>query len=292
MSIQPEFIVGHVLDVLPTFEDDSIDLVPTSPPYWGARDYGEEANAIWGGDDDCEHEWGEECKGHEHERHDTSDPTSTDFGGWKDWDGATGSGAGKFCQKCGAWFGQFGLEPTWQMYVEHLLVISREIKRVLKPTGSYYLVLGDTYAGSGCGYGSNADPKHPNVRRGKIKPRQHSYDSITKPKQKLDIPGKVITALQEDDWVLRNKIIWYKPDHMPEPAKDRLTKSYEEILFLVKKAKGYHFNLDAIREPHKRVDDKGKNPGGVFRTRIEDSHLSSEQKQMALDELVKLESMF
>jgi DNA modification methylase len=102
------------------------------------------------------------------------------------------------------------------MYVEHMVEVCREVKRVLKKTGSMYIVLGDTY----------------------------------QDKNLLGIPWRVAFALMEDGWILRNDIIWYKPNHMPSSVKDRLTQTYEHIFHFVKSRK-YYYNLDNIREPHK-----------------------------------------
>jgi site-specific DNA-methyltransferase (adenine-specific) len=120
-----------------------------------------------------------------------------------------------FCSKCGAWRGQLGLEPDFHMYIQHLVEVCDLVWRVLKKTGSFYLNLGDTY-----------------------------YE-----KQLLGIPWRVALALQDRGWILRNAIIWYKPNHMPSSVKDRLTNSYEHVFFFVK-SRRYYYDLDAIREPH------------------------------------------
>jgi site-specific DNA-methyltransferase (cytosine-N4-specific) len=163
-----------------------------------------------------------------------------------------------FCH-CGAWKGQLGLEPTWQLFIKHMVEISSLIKRVLKPTGSYYLVMGDTYCAkpksSNSGgmqnenYG-NRHSEHGWENRGEDFKQMIKSDPITKPKQLLLIPSRLAIALQEDGWTLRNKIIWYKPNHMPSSVKDRLTNSYEEIFHFVQNRK-YYYDLDSIREPHK-----------------------------------------
>ncbi|GAI64527.1 unnamed protein product, partial [marine sediment metagenome] len=98
---------------------------------------------IWGGDRDCEHQWGNIIKGKEYGRHDTNDPTSTDFGGWANWDGGTGNQAGYFCSLCGAWEGAFGLEPTPKLYVQHTIEILREIRRVLRKDGVVFWNIGE-----------------------------------------------------------------------------------------------------------------------------------------------------
>ncbi|MHA2266049.1 MAG: DNA methyltransferase [Candidatus Thorarchaeota archaeon] len=198
--------------IIPTLEKDSVDCVLTSPPYWGLRDYGTGANSVWDGDPECEHDFNET----ERRIHGGSVTTAQV--------GAVLSNAAKtdwvtkegFCH-CGAWKGQLGLEPTWQLFIKHMVEISSLIKRVLKPTGSYYLVMGDTYCAkpksSNSGgmqnenYG-NRHSEHGWENRGEDFKQMIKSDPITKPKQLLLIPSRLAIALQEDGWTLRNKIIW------------------------------------------------------------------------------------
>jgi|TARA_Y100000034_G_scaffold135944_1_gene209921 DNA modification methylase len=121
---------------------------------------------------------------------------------------------------------QIGLEATPELYVNNLVKIFKEIKRVLKKNGTVWLNLGDTYADS------DFDP-------GKIK---------LKPKDLMGVPWKVAFALQKDGWYLRSDIIWQKNNSMPEPVKDRPTRSHEYIFLLSKSAK-YYYDADAIKEP-------------------------------------------
>jgi DNA modification methylase len=276
---RPEFIVGNVLDVLANdFEDDSVDLVPTSPPYWGLRDYGSGTDAIWGGDGECVHDFtiGDEIEAKKipptydgewerpsREEYKKAGTDTKCLVCGKDFVGEMGqkfcstkclntlsnkdrqemAPLKQFCNNCGAWKGQLGLEPTWQLYVEHLVIISREIKRILKPTGSYYLVLGDTYAGGG---GNTRDftcgPKgfqksNERLPTGRSITQRTGYDNITKPKQKLLLPFSVARGLQEDGWICRNDITWHKPNNMPGPWKDRLTNTTETIFHMVNNSK-------------------------------------------------------
>jgi len=172
------------------------------------------------------------------------------------------------------WKGKLGLEPSWRMYVAHMVEVCREIKRVLKKTGSMYIVLGDTYAGSHCGKGDKT--LFQNYRRTKVagnlyeKPSPQAKAIDYKPKCLMGIPWRVAFALIEDGWILRNDIIWHKPNAMPSSVKDRLTQTYEHIFHLVK-ARRYYYDLDAIREPHKtafapfnlRVRDAKRGKGGI-----------------------------
>jgi len=151
---------------------------------------------------------------------------------------------------------QLGLESHPQLYVDHLVEICREVKRVIKPTGSFWLNLGDSYYGS---RGNNSD--YPQTKNQRISSGMPSKSLATgfnsnwlQPKQLLGIPWRVATALQEDGWILRNCVIWFKPNHMPESVRDRLTKSYEFFFFFVK-SKKYYFDLDAIRIPQQTKGD-------------------------------------
>ena len=155
------------------------------------------------------------------------------------------SEAGQFCSECGAWRGSLGLEPHPQMFIDHLVEICREIRRVLKPSGTFWLNLGDSYYGSHAGKIPQA--KNPSVKIPEP-PSSIAKGNWLQPKQLLMIPARVAIALQDDGWILRNDIIWHKPNHMPSSVKDRLTCAYEHV-FLFAKARCYYFDLDQIRAP-------------------------------------------
>ena len=160
--------------------------------------------------------------------------------------------------------GQIGLEEHPRVYVAHMVEVCREVKRVLKKHGSMYVVLGDTYCGSHSGYG---DYRHANKRSisktflyNTVEKPQSKFkdkDGWLQPKQKLLIPSRVAIALQEEGWILRNDIVWHKPNHMPSSVKDRLSNAYEHVFFFVK-ARRYYYDLDAIRQPHTSVKDLGR----------------------------------
>lgn len=218
---------------------------------WGLRDYGSETVRIWGGLPKCEHEWGNDII--------KKQTTPTAFAGRfgegynrieKPSEDITVNVKTSFCVKCGAWRGSLGLEPHPQLFIDHLVEICREIKRVLKPSGTFWMNLGDTYYGSG-GKGGQYEKFMPN----KGQPTHYRQSSKTRskwlqPKQLLMIPARVAIALQHDGWILRNDIIWHKPNHMPSSAKDRLTNAYEHVFLFAKQGR-YYFDLDAIRKPHK-----------------------------------------
>lgn len=144
--------------------------------------------------------------------------------------------------------GQLGLEPTPEEYVQNLVLVFREVRRILKPGRTLWLVLGDTYF-SGAGFcnspGGRAGRHH---LRGLPSNRRPHVPGL-KQKDLVGIPWRVALALQADGWWLRNAIVWQKPNSMPLSIKDRLACTHETV-FLLANAARYQFDLDAIREPY------------------------------------------
>ena len=217
------------LDTLSKMDDNSIDCVITSPPYWQLRDYGYE--------------------------------------------------------------GQWGLEPTFNEYLEHLWSLMDELHRVLKPSGTVWINLGDTYSTQS---GTNLA-----LNKGTYKKNDSTYltnrgesgnlikDKSLPNKCLLLIPHRFAIGCIERGWILRNDCIWAKRNGMPESVTDRFSKKHEYMFFMVKSEK-YFFDLDAIRDKkltnsnirNKSVENygnelhvgvgerewnnlKGKNPGDV-----------------------------
>ena len=181
--MRPEVIQGDVREVLKTLDNESVQCVVTSPPYWGLRDYGV---------DD-----------------------------------------------------QLGLEATPEEFVENMVDVFREVKRVLRNDGTLWLNLGDTYCGTGH-KGEHTDPKHKEGRNGQKIALNNKVAGL-KSKDLIGIPWRVALALQADGWYLRSDIIWNKPNPMPESCKDRPTKAHEYIFLLTKSAK-YYYDAEAIKE--------------------------------------------
>jgi site-specific DNA-methyltransferase (adenine-specific) len=156
-----QILCGHSLEILKTFSDECIDMVITSPPYWGLRDYGVS--------------------------------------------------------------GQLGLEPTFQEYLTNLKAIFREVKRILKPQGTCWVVLGDTYS----------------------------------KKSLVQIPSRFALMMTDElEFILRNEIIWHKPNAMPSSVSDRFTIDFENLYFFVKNKK-YYFQQQ--KEPMKTKDTNPPN---------------------------------
>lgn len=141
--------------------------------------------------------------------------------------------------------GQIGLEDSFEEYINKLCDIFEESKRVLKKDGTLFVNLGDSYSGSGKGYGDKKpDPKMKSGGRERtIKPKKSSIPD----KSLLMIPERFAIEMCNRGWILRNQIIWHKPNVMPSSAKDRFTVDFEKIFFFVK-SKKYYFDADAVKE--------------------------------------------
>jgi site-specific DNA-methyltransferase (adenine-specific) len=133
---------------------------------------------------------------------------------------------------------QLGQEPTVSAYVTNLRAVLREVRRALKPTGSLWLNLGDAHS------------RHP--RQG------------TPAKGLLLAPQRIALALSEDGWIVRNVAIWHKPNPLPQSARDRLSPTYETIIFATKEPR-YFFDLDAIRVPFRSAHRSARSAADLHR---------------------------
>jgi len=138
--------------------------------------------------------------------------------------------------------GQIGLEPTLPQFINHLVGIFGEIKRVLKDDGVLWVNLGDGYTSGNRGYRAS-DKKNP-ARAMTVRP--DTPDGL-KPKDLQGIPWRLAFALQEDGWYLRTDIVWHKPNAMPESVKDRPTRAHE-YLFMLTQSERYFYDHDAAKE--------------------------------------------
>ena len=262
------YLVGHVIDVLKTLEPESVHCCVNSPPYWGLRRYEGQQEVVWGGDPDCQHDWTGQGT--------VSDVRCTEIvaGKSRTTDHFYGQPSRRFngqhekhftdmsCQKCGAWRGALGLEPTPEAYVTHLVEVFREVRRVLRKDGTVWLNMGDCYASSPPGnkarglkkwassglHGAVTSARYAETLDRSVGQKINTVCSDLKPKDLVGMPWRVALALQADGWWLRSDIIWSKPNPMPESVKDRPTRSHEYV-FLLTKAKNYYYDQDAISEP-------------------------------------------
>ncbi len=235
--------LGDVLDVLKKLPSNQVQMVVTSPPYWGLRDYG---TAKWeGGDAKCDHLQPRGVPRSERQ----SGPHGVGKGGSTHEAQEKKQYVGE-CKKCGATRidSQIGSERTPEEYVAKTVEVFREVRRVLRNDGTLWLNLGDTYGGGGNiigdGVGGNS---------GKNLKLKEMYDSHKGGKTSLPsgnlvgIPWRVALALQADGWILRQDIIWAKPSPMPESVRNRCTKAHEYI-FLLTARQGYYYDTEAIKE--------------------------------------------
>ncbi len=271
-------LVGDCRDVLRTLGAASAHTCVTSIPYYGKRDYGVEPT-LWGGDPGCAHDFDREV-------HDRSRRSPGTQNGSLTGDGRYQAEAKRFetrshfC-RCGAWRGCLGLEPDWRMYVENVVEVFREVARVLRPDGTLWLNVGDSYAtGAGKvgehpgggeqgakwagrpepGKTSWAGPRGEKSRASRLGRSAGIHTAMgpmtqpnrlpqagMKPKDMMGIPWRVAFALQDDGWWLRDDVIWSKPNPMPESTTDRTTKAHE-YLFLLARSERYYFDQEAIKE--------------------------------------------
>ncbi len=198
-----EIKIGDVLEKLREIDDEVVDTVVTSPPYYGLRDYGHDA--------------------------------------------------------------QIGLEETPEEFINRLVEVFREVRRVLKPSGTLWLNIGDSYASSG-------------------------VDGL-KPKDLIGIPWMLAFALRADGWYLRQDIIWSKSNPMPESVKDRCTKSHEYI-FLLTKSNKYYYDHETIKEPAHTTDTSNRDrdntklnntPGRTKMGGLKTNHYTTKNKRSVWD---------
>lgn len=268
MTIQ--ILEGDCRSVLKTMGEGSVQCTVTSPPYFGLRDYG---TARWeGGDPLCDHD-----------RVDTTRTAQANSikgpnGGGKN--GLTYAmmtkDVGGRCAKCGAVVEdkQIGLEQSPEEFVEALVEVFREVRRVTRDDGLLFLNIGDSYArdaGKGQHKPGDAGKQNYIIEKGggrtastvnlkfetqgssdgKVGRHARAANALggsgLKPKDLIGIPWMLAFALRADGWYLRQDIIWHKPNAMPESVEDRCTKSHEHI-FLFSKRERYWFDADAIAE--------------------------------------------
>lgn len=228
-----KILQGDCYEQLKTLPDNSVNCCVTSPPYFNLRDYG---TAEWvGGDPNCSHSKPYRRQTfHEKFKNTKEDEHYGEF--YKD-----------VCPLCGARRvdKQIGIENSPKEYIDNLVKVFHEVKRVLKDDGTLWVNIGDTY-NSGPTGSVNSDKQKTNegsIAQTTIK----GLVSDCKPKDLIGIPWMLAFALREDGWYLRQDVIWAKPNPMPESVTDRCTKSHEYI-FMLTKSPSYYFDQESIKE--------------------------------------------
>lgn len=156
--------------------------------------------------------------------------------------------------------GQIGLEDSPEAFVENMVMVFDEVKRILKPEGTLWLNLGDSYCGNGKSGKQNLEKLGKSLGSGGGKKHSaHACGRASTPqgyksKDLIGIPWMTAFALRAAGWYLRQGIVWFKPNAMPESVRDRCTKAHEDIFLLSKSAK-YYFDADAISEPATSTDN-------------------------------------
>ena len=190
--------------------------------------------------------------------------------------------------------GQWGLEPTFQQYLEHLWEMMDEIWRVLKPTGTVWINLGDTYNGTGGGHNISEKRESYKKYNENLKPAPNGKNvKDIRSKCLLLLPHRFAIGCIDRGWILRNDIIWAKRNGMPESVTDRFSKKHEFFFFMTKNEK-YFFDLDSVRDKVKAESLKryeyefSGNKGGVDRDKIgytdgDKSHLIPKSKYGTLE---------
>jgi len=252
--------VGDCIEQMRNIPDESVDTVITSPPYWGLRDYGG-GGKVWGNhlcirDDDTyvNHEWEGYTRPSENTRK-NNNSLQLKSAYWEPQEQA-------FCKHCDAWFGQLGLEPTPEQYVKNMVKVFDEVKRILKPEGTLWLNLGDSYC-AGSRKSNVGQSMHDGDDRTLPTQMRNQATGHLKNKDLVGIPWRMAFALQEAGWWLRQDIIWAKPNCMPESVRDRCTKNHE-YMFLLTKSAHYYFDHEAIKEPFKDDNTLMRNKRSVW----------------------------
>jgi DNA modification methylase len=160
-----------------------------------------------------------------------------------------------FCRHCNGWRGSLGLEPTPSAYIEHMVTVFREVRRVLRKDGTLWMNIGDSYAS-----GTKGDKRTDAQERVRDPNGFHSgsgarwatgqtwkIEHNCKPKDLLGIPWALAFALRDDGWYLRSEITWAKRAPMPESVSDRPTSATEKVFLLAKNAR-YFYDAEAVKE--------------------------------------------
>lgn len=164
--------------------------------------------------------------------------------------------------------GQIGLEASPAEFIATLVEVFEEVRRVLRPDGTCFINMGDSYANDGK-WGGSTGGKHVKALHGETSVGRGKKSTGLKPKDLCMMPHRLAIALQDAGWWVRQDIVWSKPNPMPESVRDRFTKAHEYI-FLLTKSERYYFDQDAVAEPvspntHARLSQDVQNQIGSTR---------------------------
>ncbi len=195
-------LLGDAFDLFDDLPEQSLDLIITSPPYWGHREYG------------LDHNW-EEFNNIKSLKQKFS-TQSEGYASYRDRNGV------------------LGLEPYPEWYISHLVEIFRKARNCLKKTGSMWINVGDTYFARWASIRENG--RQGLADEGRVR-RKTPMGGFRQEKQLILIPARLAIAMQDDGWILRNDLIWHKPNATPRPESDRLRLTHEHFFHFVRKPK-------------------------------------------------------
>ena len=246
---------GDALNKLKELPEKSINMCMTSPPYWALRDYG---TANWeGGDVNCAH------LAPPKNNYSRKVEKGDSFHGGKNFPIEIYK---EICKKCGAKRvdKQLGLEPTFEEYINNLCNIFDGVKRVLRDDGTCWVNIGDTYNSHSTGKGNvgGIEGKRKNKEDNKANTKKDF--GLIPDKTLVMIPFRFTIEMVNRGWILRNTIIWHKPNCMPSSVKDRFTVDFEYVFFFVKNKKYWfeqQFEKHQAPEMTKRTAKGGDGSG-------------------------------
>lgn len=238
--------------------DESVDCIITSPPYKALRSYAGDQALLWEGvtyfpmagvpyqveipgcDPTCDHLW--DNLPEIIQRGKAGDKSTME--GSQNRGRQTISTQGAYCMRCGGWKGGLGEEPTLEMFIGHLILVMREMHRVLKPRGVAFFNLGESYNGSG---GAGGDYNEGGSKEGQPRYRGSNIVGL-KPKDMMLVPERFALAAQADGWWLRSKFPWIKRSGLPESVTDRPARFTEQV-FMFTKSQTYYWDEFAVKQP-------------------------------------------
>ncbi len=264
---------GDNEEILPELPEQSVDMIMTSPPYYNTRKY-RIPDKVFDNHNGCEHIW--ESAGYKNSHPDRCTNGNGEFSdriprGTQPGHAARGDAIyfGSFCTECRAWKGQLGLEPTPDLYIQHLCNIFDLCKRVLIKSGALWVNIADTYAGSGSGWSKKPckqgrNPGSWGVNEDTIFTRPPNYISSKQfngltPKSLIGIPARFQLEMIRRGWICRNVIIWHKRNCMPASVHDRFTVDFEYLFFFTLREK-YFFEQQFEQQTgnaHSRGSESG-----------------------------------
>lgn len=237
------------------FADKSFHMIVTSPPYWMKRKYeGLEGPMVFGGDKECEHEW--EARDYYLNGGGAAKITAESFSDAGD-ENAERIKAARWqqdvrCKHCGAWHGNLGQEPEVDMFVDHLVEVFREMKRILRKDGVCWVNLGDTFNSTPSGFRGG----YRRAVRGSESMRGRKRSTIIQKQNLCGVPWRFALAMQADGWHLKRDIVWEKQTPMPESVNGVRWEKCKVKVKIPKRGKEKYRNGTFAHKPQNDHDGK------------------------------------